>query len=106
MSRNANLPPCPNCGLTGGRYERLDAFSCPRLRERVSGFEIACSFCGARSWPETTKARVLTLWKDGCVLSPFEQALINRDVAALDRELAEDRLTPKPPYGNDPDIPF
>jgi len=62
----------------------LEAFSCVRLRERVSGFEITCSFCGARSCPETTKARVLTLWKEGYVLSPFEQALINRDVAAIE----------------------
>ena len=108
MSRKANLPPCPNCGLPGGRYERLDAFSCPRLCARVSGFEIICDFCGARSHPETTKARVLTLWKNACVLSTFEEALINRDIAAIERELLEDRLTPKPPSRGipDDDIPF
>jgi len=106
VSRKENLPPCPNCGLTGGRYVHLEAFSCVRLRERVSGFEITCSFCGARSCPETTKARVLTLWKEGYVLSPFEQALINRDVAAIEREIAEESRTPAPPYVDDPDIPF
>ena len=89
MPRMPHLPPCPNCGLEGGSYVRLEAVEMERFSfVEVPGFEIKCSCCGTRSFHETTKARVLAFWRRGAVITPFQQEQEDRIIAAITAEIA------------------
>jgi hypothetical protein len=113
--RKPKLPPCPNCGLEGGAYLPVAENSATDGKRRwfplgfVAGFELECSLCHARTNPERSKAACLRAWKKGDVASPFEQAREHHYYAAIEAEIAHERLFEEPPPYEPPpddDIPF
>lgn len=86
-----DFPPCPNCGLNGGRCCPVDFYFSEDDDDLArDGFEIECTFCDAATYPtEPTQARALELWNEGRVISAFEQARQELLYRAMARDLGE-----------------
>jgi outer membrane murein-binding lipoprotein Lpp len=49
------------------------------------GFQIACGFCGSRTDDATSRKRAAADWRKGLVITPFQQAKLDRLNDEIDR---------------------